>query len=420
MEKNKFDENVENIEISGYKNEKKTKGLNEICLSKQLFMILFIVSLCLIFLFYRKIYLNPLKNKIINKIINKSYIFDTSNLHFIEDALKSLPPNDSYKGPVFPDDGKITKDWVLNLIEFMKDLENKKSLEEKYLDKINLLKLLLKGKQVLNEYQEALVDVDILEGKNVTVVGDTHGQFYDLLHIFEINGFPGEDNIYVFNGDFVDRGAFGVECVCTLISLKILYPNYVFLNRGNHEDQRINLFYGFQHEVHEKYYDDNINIYESFHELFKFLPLGHILNEEVLVIHGGLFSEEGVTLDELKQINRFIDVPSEGLMNEILWSDPFDGNGTQPSSRGAGVYYGQDVTEKFLKENNLKLLIRSHEVRDEGYSIEHGGKHITVFSAPNYCDQVGNKGAIVKFDRGDMEHPYFIKFNASPHPVIPD
>ena len=143
MEKNKFDENVENIEISGYKNEKKTKGLNEICLSKQLFMILFIVSLCLIFLFYRKIYLNPLKNKIINKIINKSYIFDTSNLHFIEDALKSLPPNDSYKGPVFPDDGKITKDWVLNLIEFMKDLENKKSLEEKYLDKINLLKLLL-------------------------------------------------------------------------------------------------------------------------------------------------------------------------------------------------------------------------------------------------------------------------------------
>ena len=106
-------------------------------------------------------------------------------------------------------------------------------------------------------------------------------------------------------------------------------------------------------------------------------------------------------------------------MNEILWSDPFDGNGTLPSDRGAGVLYGQDVTEKFQKENNLKLLIRSHEVRDEGYSIEHGGKHITDFSAPNYCDSVGNKGAIVKFDRGDMEHPYFIKFNASPHPIIP-
>jgi len=128
-------------------------------------MISFIVSLCFIFLFYRKIYFNPLKNKIINKIINKSYHFDTSKLHFIEDALKSLSPNDSYKGPVFPDDGKITKEWVLNLIEFMKDLEIEKSLEEKYLDKTNLLKLLLKGKQVLNEFREALIDVDILKEK---------------------------------------------------------------------------------------------------------------------------------------------------------------------------------------------------------------------------------------------------------------
>ena len=250
----------------------------------------------------------------------------------------------------------------------MKDLEQKKSIEEKYLDRINLLKMLIKAKKIFGEYQEALIDVKIPEGKNITVVGDIHGQYYDLLHIFEINGFPSEDNIYVFNGDYVDRGLFGVECIIALISLKILYPNYMFMNRGNHEDKSINLFYGYQHEVHMKYNDEDV--YESFHELFKFLPLGHILNEEVLVIHGGLFSEEGVTLYELKQINRFIDVPSEGLMNEILWSDPFDGNGTQPSDRGAGVYYGQDVTEKFLKENNLKLLIRSHEARDEGYSIE--------------------------------------------------
>jgi len=418
MEKNQFEEEVENIEITNYKNEKKAKDSDEFCLPKQLFMVLIILSLCFIFLLYRKIYLNPLKNKIINKNINKSYLFDTSDLHYIEDILNSLSQNDLYKGPVFPDGGKITKEWVLNLIDYMKDLDNRKSLEEKYLDKVNLLKLILKGKEVLNEYQEALVDVNVFEEKNITVVGDIHGQFYDLLHIFEINGFPGEDNIYVFNGDFVDRGAFGLECICTLISLKILYPNYVFLNRGNHEDRSINQFYGFQKEIHDKYNDEHI--YESFAELFKFLPLGHILNQEVLVIHGGLFSEEGVTLDDLKQIYRFIDVPSEGLMNEILWSDPFDGNGTKPSDRGAGVYYGQDVTEKFLKENNLKLLIRSHEVRDEGYSIEHSGKHITVFSAPNYCDQAGNKGAIVKFDRGDMDHPYFIKFNASPHPVIPD
>ena len=147
-----------------------------------------------------------------------------------------------------------------------------------------------------------------------------------------------------------------------------------------------------------------------------FLPLGHILNNEILIIHGGLFSKDGVTLNELKQINRFRDIPLEGLMCELLWSDPHDLNGTMPSQRGAGVYFGPDVTEKFLRENNLKLLIRSHEVRNEGYSIEVGGQTITVFSAPNYCDTVGNKGALIKYINGDLNNPYFIKFDASPHP----
>ena len=189
----------------------------------------------------------------------------------------------------------------------------------------------------------------------------------------------------------------------------------MFMSRGNHEDKSINLRYGFKLEVLNKHNDD-LRILDCFSEFFKFLPLGHILNKEILVIHGGLFSKDGVTIDELKQINRFIDVPSEGLMCELLWSDPYDGNGTAPSSRGAGIYYGPDVTEKFLRENNLKLLIRSHEVRDEGYSIETGGQVITVFSAPNYCDQAGNKGGLVKYDGGNMSHPYFIKFYASPHP----
>ena len=97
--------------------------------------------------------------------------------------------------------------------------------------------MLIKAKKIFGEYQEALIDVKIPEGKNITVVGDIHGQYYDLLHIFEINGFPSENNIYVFNGDFVDRGIFGVECIIALISLKILYPNYMFMNRGNHEDK---------------------------------------------------------------------------------------------------------------------------------------------------------------------------------------
>ena len=385
-----------------------------LCFQTKFIVVSFIIILCFTCLFFKNIIFSNSKNETINEKINKFNSFCEQDLCYIEEVLSSLTPDDSYKGPIFPDDGNITKEWVLYLIEYMKDLDNKKSLEEKYLDKINLLKMLLKAKSIFGEYQDALLDVKIPYGKNITIVGDIHGQFYDLVHIFEINGFPDENNIYVFNGDYVDRGLFGVECLTTLISFKILYPNYVFMSRGNHEDKSINLRYGFKFEVLNKY--DSLEIFDCFCEFYKFLPLGHILNEEILVIHGGLFSRDGVTLDELKNIYRFTDVPMEGLMCELLWSDPYDGNGTIPSMRGAGVYFGPDVTAKFLKENNLKLLIRSHEVRDEGYSIETGGKCITVFSAPNYCDEAGNKGGLIKYEGGNMSHPYFIKFNSSPHP----
>jgi serine/threonine-protein phosphatase 5 len=405
--------NMENMKSKNKENPQSSKFYS-FCFQKKLLLICFIIYICLVCLICKKIFSKSETNKSIDEEANKLISFDISDLNYIEEVLASLDPNVSYKGPVFPDDGNLTKEWVLGLLDYMKDLEQKKSIEEKYLDRINLLKMLIKAKKIFGEYQEALIDVEIPEGKNITVVGDIHGQYYDLLHIFEINGFPSEDNIYIFNGDYVDRGLFGVECIITLISLKILYPNYMFMNRGNHEDKSINNRYGFKFEVLNKF--DDIRILDCFNEFYKFLPLGHILNKEILVLHGGLFSKDGVTLDELKQINRFIDVPSDGLMCELLWSDPYDGNGTIPSSRGAGVYFGPDVTEKFLRENNLKLLIRSHEVRDEGYSIETGGQVITVFSAPNYCDQEGNKGALIKYDGGDMSHPYFIKFLASPHP----
>ena len=350
-----------------------------------------------------------------NEKISNKWI-SNSNLDKIEKSLNNIKPSNSYKGPVFPIDGKITKEWVLNLIDYMKDLNKTKSYNEKYIDKVYFLQMLSKAKKILAEQKEALIDVNLPKGKNITIVGDIHGQFYDLLHIFEINGYPSENNLYLFNGDFVDRGLFGLECLTTLIAFKILYPDYFFMARGNHEDKDINDRYGFRIEIIRKYEDVDKIIYECINEFYKFLPLGHIINKEVLVVHGGLFSKEGVTLKELKNINRFQDVPkNESLMCEILWSDPISENGIFPSRRGAGVYFGPDVTKRFLKENNLKLLIRSHEVRMEGYQVETGEQVITVFSAPNYCDTYGNKGAVIKYKGGDM-NPIFIKFNASPHP----
>ena len=384
---------------------KKNNKIKQDSFNKNLFII-FLSSIILIyiiniFLFFKKVYPH-----------NNFFYYDNRGLNVIEEHLKTLRVDPSYKGPVFPDDGIITKEWIFNLIDYMKDLKKQKANKEKYLDRVYLLKMLLKAKSIFGAQNESLIDIYIPDNKNFTVVGDIHGQFYDLLNIFEINGYPSEENPYLFNGDYIDRGAFGLECITTLIALKILYPNHVFMSRGNHEDVDTNERYGFRNEIIYKYDE---KIFNCFSEIFKFLPLGHILNEEVLVIHGGLFSKDGVTIDELKKINRFQDIPKSGLMNDLLWSDPMAENGKIPSRRGAGVNFGPDITEKFLKQNHLKLLVRSHEVRMEGYSIEQGNKVITVFSAPNYCDVRGNKGAIIIFKGGDMI-PNFIQFEASPHP----
>ena len=337
--------------------------------------------------------------------------------HIIESFLKTLKPSSDNNGIVFPEDGKINDEWVKTLIEKMKDMDNKKSNKEKYIDKVYLLQMLLKVKKIFESQKEALIDVNIPIGEKFTVVGDLHGQFYDLLHIFEINGYPSEKNPYLFNGDYVDRGVFSLECVTTLIAYKILYPNHLFMARGNHENINLNQMYGFKNEVKDKY-DKDDRMYDCFNEFFKTLPLGHILNKQVLVVHGGLFSKDGVTIEEIKKIDRFREIPESGLMSELLWSDPCKENGRQPSKRGVGMSFGPDVTKKFLDENKLNLLIRSHEVKMEGYEVEADGKVITIFSAPNYCDQMGNKGAIIKFIGAEKLEPTFEKFESSPHPDI--
>ena len=388
-----------------------THGRTKICkdITKKT---LFISFISLIFIIYlMKIFIfNNTKNNIKNYISLKE-----SQLNKVKVVSSISDSNPSYKGAIFPDDGKITKEWVFELIDSMKDLDNKKSYEERYMDKIYLLKMILKIKNILSEYNESIINIDIPYGKNFTVVGDIHGQFYDLLNIFEINGYPSEDNLYLFNGDYIDRGAFGVETIITLMAFKILYPNHFFMNRGNHEDINVNNRYGFKIEVAFDKYDSDV--YDYFSEFFRYLPLGHIINNKIIVIHGGLFSKEGVTINELKKLDRGIDVPTEGLMTELLWSDPRDENGCRPSDRGAGVYFGEDVTDKFLKENNLTLLIRSHEVKMEGYEIQHSGKTITIFSAPNYNDMTGNKGAIIRIIGEECELN-FIKFDAVPHPAF--
>ncbi|XP_062610929.1 serine/threonine-protein phosphatase 5-like, partial [Saccostrea cucullata] len=218
----------------------------------------------------------------------------------------------------------------------------------------------------------------------------------------------------LFNGDFVDRGSFSVECVIVLFCFKLLFPNHFFMARGNHESITMNQMYGFEGEVKSKYTSQMADL---FTEIFNWLPLAHCINNKILVMHGGLFKDDNVTLDDLRKIDRNRQPPESGLMCELLWSDPQPMSGRAESKRGVGTMFGPDVTRKFLERNNLEYVIRSHEVKPEGYEVSHDGKCITVFSAPNYCDTMGNKGAFMTL-RGDDLTPKFTSFDAVPHPNV--
>jgi len=319
--------------------------------------------------------------------------------------VSSINVPDSYDGPRLDEDDKVTKEFVEAMVQYMKE---QKTVHKKY-----IASMLIQLKRLF-ESLPSLIEVETPKDSFFTVCGDTHGQFYDLLNIFEINGgLPTPERPYLFNGDFVDRGSFSFEVVMTLMAFKLLYPGHMHMLRGNHETKNMNKIYGFEGEVKSKYDEQ---IMELFTEVFQWLPLCATINKKVVVMHGGLFQKDGVKLDEIRKVERNMEPPESGLMSDILWSDPQPFPGRGPSKRGVGLSFGPDITKKFLDDNGLELLVRSHEVKDEGYLQEHDGKLITVFSAPNYCDQMGNKGALIRF-RNDCK-PEFVQFEAVPHPDI--
>ena len=229
----------------------------------------------------------------------------------------------------------------------------------------------------------------------------------DLLHILSAQGKPSSTNIYVFNGDLVDRGDHACETVLLVFALKLSNPNSVHVNRGNHEEPHINIYSGFEEECIGKY---DHRVFQLFHAAFVWLPFACVINGKALVLHGGLPGDATATLQELREIARGPDVCSEednwgkeGWMMDILWSDPHDDPqflGMMPSNRGAGKLWGQDVTVRFLTRENLAVLVRSHQCVPLGVAVAHGGHVYTVFSASNYCGTSGNMGAVLLFHHG--------------------
>ncbi|KAH9177624.1 Metallo-dependent phosphatase [Lactarius sanguifluus] len=268
----------------------------------------------------------------------------------------------------------------------------------------------------------------------VTVVGDIHGQYYDLMKIFEVGGNLTETN-YLFLGDYVDRGCFGIECLLYLYALKIWHPERIFLIRGNHECRHLTEYFTFKRECLHKYSE---KVYDACIESFSALPLSGLLDGKFFCVHGGI-SPELNTVSDIDRINRFQEPGSFGLLCDLLWSDPVPnfGHETEPThsqhpspvppgqmwghntTRGCSYYFTYEAVIKFLERNELLGVIRGHEAQDAGYVMfrktptKKFPSVITVFSAPNYLDVYHNRGAVLKYANKSIT---IRQYHARPHP----
>uniref|UniRef100_A0A1B0C188 Serine/threonine-protein phosphatase n=1 Tax=Glossina palpalis gambiensis TaxID=67801 RepID=A0A1B0C188_9MUSC len=226
------------------------------------------------------------------------------------------------------------------------------------------------------------------------ICGDIHGQYTDLLRLFEYGGFPPAAN-YLFLGDYVDRGKQSLETICLLLAYKIKYPENFFLLRGNHECASINRIYGFYDECKRRY---NVKLWKTFTDCFNCLPVAAIIDEKIFCCHGGL-SPDLQGMEQIRRLMRPTDVPDTGLLCDLLWSDPDkDVQGWGENDRGVSFTFGADVVSKFLHKHEMDLICRAHQVVEDGYEFFARRQLVTLFSAPNYCGEFDNAGGMMTVD----------------------
>jgi len=254
----------------------------------------------------------------------------------------------------------------------------------------NTLKTLCNGVRDVLLSQPALLEVEA----PLKICGDIHGQYHDLLRMFEYGGFPPESN-YLFLGDYVDRGKQSLEVVTLLFAYKMKYPENFFLLRGNHECASITRIYGFYDECKRRH---SIKLWKQFCDVFNCLPVCSIIDEKIICMHGGL-SPELTSFEQVKRLARPTDVPDSGIICDLLWADPDkDINGWADNDRGVSFIFGPDVVQSFLTKWDMDLVCRAHQVTEDGYEFFANRQLITIFSAPNYCGEFDNAGAMMSID----------------------
>lgn len=233
----------------------------------------------------------------------------------------------------------------------------------------------------------------------IYLYGDIHGQFQDLIRFLKTTELPPKSTL-LFMGDYVDRGNNSIEVVALIFAMKILYPNNVFVLRGNHECSNVNMSYGFYQECKSRFNNvlENDNPYYTINNALMSLPLAAVIGGKVFCVHGGL-SPELKFLSDIDKLDRFQKIPDSGLLADLLWSDP---KSTErdwvENERGISYYYNEKAIDKFLMDNNLELICRAHQMVVNGYNFFNNNRLVTIFSAPNYCGSCGNDGAVMKIN----------------------
>jgi len=249
---------------------------------------------------------------------------------------------------------------VDKILEKLLEVKDKKPGKQVNLTETEIRGLCLKSREIFIS-QPILLELEA----PLKVCGDIHGQYSDLLRLFEYGGFPPESN-YLFLGDYVDRGKHSLETICLLMAYKIKFPENFFLLRGNHESASINRIYGFYDECKRRY---SIKLWKTFTDCFNCLPVAAVIDEKILCMHGGL-SPELSSLDQIRRIIRPTDVPDTGLLCDLLWSDPDkDVQAWGENERGVSFVFGPEIISVFLKKQDLDLICRAHQVVEEGYEF---------------------------------------------------